>query len=105
MVCLVWHFLTTEQINVYLQEAQPWETSPKDRDICLYTCAEGLRICAILLQPFMPEKMAQVLDALGVHKSARSFTDTQFGSDLTYGSAPQSYLEREWDVFPKMAPA
>ena len=52
----------------------------------IYLCAESLRICGILLQPYMPSKMQQLLDQLGVDPDKRSFQDAEFGSDRIYGS-------------------
>jgi len=47
--------------------------------------AESLRISAILLQPFMPNKSQDLLNILRVDNTKRSFTDAGFGSDAEYG--------------------
>jgi len=54
------------RINVYLQEVAPWKLAKEPGNeekiaACLYTAAECLRVCAALLYPVMPEKMA-ILD-------------------------------------------
>ncbi|MCF7847653.1 MAG: methionine--tRNA ligase [Kiritimatiellales bacterium] len=59
------------KINVYLQERAPWslakqEGSEAEVAHCLYTAAECLRVCAALLYPVMPEKMAALRTALGM---------------------------------------
>ena len=57
------------ETNAYITHDAPWNlTDPAQADqknACIYMCAESLRICGILLQPYMPEKMKQLLDTLG----------------------------------------
>ena len=40
---------------------------------------ETMRQCGILLQPFMPEKAALLLDSLGVPPDQRTLADAAFG--------------------------
>lgn len=83
-----------------MQGSSPWHTSDEtftdpsrleEERRCnqevVYLCAESLRICGILLQPCMPERMALLLDMLGVAPESRSFKDTAVGSDSAYGTA------------------
>ena len=80
------------ETNRYLQETEPWRMKEPqltdEKNACIYMCAESLRICGILLQPFMPEKSKQLLDMIGVSDNGRSFVNTRFGSDHTYGRVP-----------------
>ncbi len=55
-------------------------------DDVIYLCAEALRICGILLQPYMPSKMGKLLDMLGVDPSARGLENATFQSDADYGT-------------------
>ncbi|KAG9244960.1 methionyl-tRNA synthetase-like protein [Calycina marina] len=91
--------------NKYLQDAQPW--SHKD-DVeyvsrAIYRCAESLRIIGILLQPFMPEKAAQLLDILGVEESRRMLRDAARGTDGDFGE-PKTPISRDaWkSLFPAL---
>jgi methionyl-tRNA synthetase len=43
----------------------------------LFVLASVLRTIAILLQPFMPESMAKLLDQLGVAEGARGFASLE----------------------------
>ncbi|MBN1888483.1 MAG: methionine--tRNA ligase [Thermoflexales bacterium] len=58
-----------KDINRYLDQAAPWrlaklgQTGQVER--VLYHAAEALRMCSVLLQPVMPERMAQVWHCLG----------------------------------------
>ncbi len=54
---------------------------------CIYLCAESLRVCGILLQPFMPDKAAQLLDMLGVDHGRRGFSFARMDADDSYGSS------------------
>ncbi|MFN7173465.1 MAG: methionine--tRNA ligase [Thermaurantiacus tibetensis] len=76
-------------LNLYLSERAPWslrKTDPAAADGVLRHAAEGIRRCAILLQPAMPERMARLLDLLGVPEDRREFkdldTDLQTGAEL-----------------------
>jgi methionyl-tRNA synthetase len=40
---------------------------------------------AILLQPFMPERMKAALDLMKVDESKRTFDHAVIGADMTYG--------------------
>lgn len=74
-------------MNSYLQHSAPWGVQDKEKvNGIIYLCAESLRICGILLQPYMPSKAQQLLDQLGVDPAKRMFQDVEFGSDTTYGT-------------------
>ena len=82
------------QTNAYMQHEAPWTMKGSEKEdeknACIFMCAESLRICGILLQPFMPDKMKQLLDTLGVSDDARFFSNTEFGSDGDFGEVPAS---------------
>ncbi|MCJ1406726.1 methionyl-tRNA synthetase [Ptychographa xylographoides] len=78
--------------NKYMQIMQPWDLVGKpdtaaEMHSIIYLCAESLRICGILLQPYMPRTMARLLDMLGVASNARRYENTLLGSDFTYGKS------------------
>ncbi|KAI8909086.1 tRNA synthetases class I (M)-domain-containing protein, partial [Gorgonomyces haynaldii] len=56
------------QLNHYWGKVEPWKLSIDDRLPILHLTLETIRVCAILLQPVMPEKMVQVLDAMNITK-------------------------------------
>jgi len=64
-------------VNGYLQASEPWklikrgEEEKKAERCILYLSMEALRICGTLLLPFMPEKMKDLLDQLGVPEGLR----------------------------------
>ncbi|MCJ1397134.1 methionyl-tRNA synthetase [Xylographa trunciseda] len=76
--------------NRYMQHTQPWDLVGNPQELenlnsIIYLCAESLRICGILLQPYMPDTMKRLLDMLGVASEARKYENTLLGSDLSYG--------------------
>ncbi len=58
--------------NRYLEQTAPWSLAKKGEterlNTVLYSSAELLRIVSILLDPVMPEKMAEIREALGLDK-------------------------------------
>ncbi|KAL9079778.1 MAG: hypothetical protein Q9157_001350 [Trypethelium eluteriae] len=87
------------ETNRYISEMQPWklvakpykasdsreEPSP-ELATTVYLTAETLRKVGILLQPFMPNKAAQLLDTLGVDQERRTF-DWVEKVDDSYGTS------------------
>jgi methionyl-tRNA synthetase len=58
------------RLNRYVEEARPWDlakdpTRAADLDRVLFGLADGLRVLALLLYPYMPATSDRVLDALG----------------------------------------
>ena len=64
-------FHLVDETNRYLELREPWKAAKdpalKDRvATTLYTCCEALRIAALLLAPFLPQKAGEILDRLGL---------------------------------------
>ena len=86
--------------NRYFAAEQPWalrKTDPERMRTVLYVTAETLRICALLIQPFMPASSARLLDLLGVPAAERDFASTGEAGRLKAGT-PLSSPE---PVFPR----
>ena len=64
----IWELVTA--LNRAIDERKPWalakEGRDHDLDALLYDVCEGLRWLAILLHPFMPERMMQMWEQLGL---------------------------------------
>ncbi|GAA6001086.1 hypothetical protein JCM10207_007406 [Rhodosporidiobolus poonsookiae] len=67
--------------NRHVQALSPWlpSATPSDVHRALFLGSESLRLSGILLQPFMPDKAAQLLDMLGVPAARRRWEDAQLG--------------------------
>jgi methionyl-tRNA synthetase len=60
----------------YFASQEPWalkKTDPARMETVLYVTAETVRQISILLQPFMPESAAKLLDLLGIPTDKRDF--------------------------------
>jgi methionyl-tRNA synthetase len=71
---IVWALISSA--DGYIDAQAPWalrKTDPARMATVLYVLAETIRGVAILLQPFMPDSMARLLDQLGVATEARDF--------------------------------
>lgn len=52
----------------------------------------------------MPDKSAELLDAMGVEAAHRSYNYATWGSDLEYGTPKFSLAKKSWDgLFPPLA--
>lgn len=86
--------LTMHQCNAVLSQTEPWNLAKKNEPAAteemqqiIFWCAETLRVGGILLQPFMPEKAAGLLDRLGVDHSRRTYEYADFHTDDSYGTS------------------
>ena len=64
------------RLNRYVEERAPWQlakdepSAPPTLDATLASLAEGLRVVAVLLHPYMPDAPRQLLAALGDGRAA-----------------------------------
>ncbi|ROT43234.1 methionyl-tRNA synthetase [Sodiomyces alkalinus F11] len=77
------------EANRYFASREPWDATKvpdaESRNKIVFHAAEAVRVAGILMQPFMPTKMAQLLDILGVQPDRRTFDHAVFRGDLDYG--------------------
>src|SRR5262245_35550885 len=86
--------------NRYVDEQAPWalkKSDPARMATVLYVLAETVRHLAILVQPIMPDSMAEMLDQLAVPANARSFATLGEGGALKAGTP----LPKPEGVFPR----
>jgi methionyl-tRNA synthetase len=106
--------LLTGKANASFQQSSPWTMMnvkdptavPRRLSAIVALTAETLRICGILLQPYMPEKATLLLDQLGVDKSKRAAEYAVIAADLDYG-IPKVSLEKGYTgiLFPPVLAA
>lgn len=86
--------------NRYVDEQAPWALKKTDAarmGTVLYVLAELVRRVALLLQPFMPDSMARMLDQLAVPADQRTFAALTQDAALKAGTvlpAPQGVFPR-----------
>ncbi len=86
--------------NGYVDHQAPWalrKTDPARMNTVLYCLAETIRHIAIILQPFMPDSMALMLDQLAVGENERTFEYLGAEHALT----PETALPKPQGVFPR----
>ncbi|KAI8998400.1 tRNA synthetases class I (M)-domain-containing protein [Gaertneriomyces semiglobifer] len=93
--------------NKYWDAQKPWTlvASPNvDHQLrlqtILYVTLETVRITALLLQPVMPRKMAELLDAIGVDAEARSWRNAKVGGRFYGAQAREVKLGIQTPLFP-----
>ncbi|KAI4864667.1 tRNA synthetases class I (M)-domain-containing protein [Hypoxylon rubiginosum] len=78
------------ETNRFLQNAAPWDKSKEGDTVAVnqivFYAAESIRVVGILLQPFIPEKSAELLDRLGVGHDRRTFQHAELHADDSYGT-------------------
>ncbi|KAF3924739.1 hypothetical protein AA313_de0208798 [Arthrobotrys entomopaga] len=75
------------ETHKYIHAAALWEDEKERvRNYMLYPALEGLRISALLMQPFMPERMGRLLDILNVRREVRGWEQAVLGADFEYGT-------------------
>ena len=86
--------------NVYVDRQAPWTLNKEDPPraaTVLWVLANAIREIALILQPFMPDSTAKMLDQLSVPEDARDFS--HFGSD--HRLAAGTDLPKPQGVFPR----
>lgn len=103
--------LTSLQTNAFFQNTAAWRIiASKDPETTkmglrvLFISAESIRIMAILLQPFMPNRMKAALDLMEVDESRRTYDFAEIGADSDYGSpaAPANTKPMTDVIFPML---
>lgn len=87
--------------NEFVDKEAPWtqkKEDPKLMEATLYTLAEVIRCIGIMLQPFVPDSAAKLLDQLAVPADKRSFEDLKPECALKPGTP----LPKPEGVFPRI---
>lgn len=90
-------FVLLRRANKYIDETEPWvlardEANKERLALVLYNLLESIRIAGVLLESFMPETSAKILDALGTQQrsleSVRSFGHLETGNHVAEKMEP-----------------
>lgn len=96
-------FKLISRTNKYIDETAPWvlakdETNRPRLASVLYNLLECVRICGILLTPFMPETVKKIFEQIGADASI-----TTYESAGTFGLLPQNAAIHKGDsLFPRI---
>ena len=86
------------EANRYFAGEAPWalkKTDPAKMETVLYVTAEVLRMVGVLVQPYVPQSAAKLLDALAIPEDQRSFAS--ISNRLVSGTA----LPAPQPIFPR----
>jgi methionyl-tRNA synthetase len=96
-------FKVTSRANKYIDETAPWILA-KDEQLkprlatVLYNLLEAIRICAVLLQPFMPDSCLEIFKQIGVNEELSLYDST-----ATFGLLPKDVTVVKGDIiFPRL---
>lgn len=90
-----------ERANLYIDQSAPWSLKKTDREKMfkiLYNLLELLRYIGIMLQPFIPNSAAQMLDQIGVPDDQRMFKHLT----RNYALEPGGQLQKPVPIFPRI---
>ncbi|MGN1405323.1 MAG: methionine--tRNA ligase [Erysipelotrichaceae bacterium] len=92
-------FSRLERLNKYIDETAPWalakdEANKGRLNDVLYTILEGIRLCAVELEAFIPSTSKRIFEQLGVNDA--SFDNNSFGyvNEYTVTSKPEILFNR-----------
>ena len=99
-----------KQVNGYLTEQAPWKVAKDDSEeararlaTILYTAAESLRACAVLLNAVMPESSAKLWDSLGAEPHLGPLAGQRVGDVGRWGQLPAGATVTKGSVlFPRL---
>ncbi|MET7639135.1 methionine--tRNA ligase [Streptomyces sp. NPDC005438] len=84
-----------KKVNLYLTEQEPWKVAKDSSEdaqsrlaTILYTAAESLRACAVLLNPVMPESSQKLWDSLGAEAHLGPLADQPLAAAGRWGQLP-----------------
>jgi methionyl-tRNA synthetase len=84
---LVWE--RVRRLNRYVEERAPWALAREEgraQELATVLCslAEGLRVVTVALSPYMPQKTAALLEALGAaERTERAFASEGWGAPIS----------------------
>jgi methionyl-tRNA synthetase len=96
---LIWEVVG--KANRYVDEEAPWtlrKTDPERMETVLYWLAETIRTLGIMIQPFMPQAAAKLLDQLAI---PGDFEHRRFDAIGLYPLVPGTALPKPEGVFPR----
>ena len=96
-------FKVTSRANKYIDETAPWVLAKDENQLSrlaavLYNLVETIRICTIMLRPFIPDSCEKIFGQIGV---AAEHTD--FDSAASFGALPKSTVVKKGEIiFPRL---
>ena len=95
-------FKVSSRANKYIDETLPWQLAKDEKKkarlaAVLYNLLETIRICTVLLQPFMPESCLKIFEQIGASGDL-----TTYDSVLSFGAIPNNASVTKGEIiFPR----
>ena len=80
----VWQFI--DWLNKYIVKVEPWKLNKEDKEYLkttLYTLVDGIYAVVWMLNPFMPQKMAEALSMLNINEIKIDIKPYSFPAEIT----------------------
>jgi len=80
----VWQFI--DWLNKYIVKVEPWKLNKEDKEhlkTTLYTLVDGIYAVVWMLNPFIPQKMAQALNMLNINEIKKDIKPYSFPVEIT----------------------
>jgi methionyl-tRNA synthetase len=80
----VWQFI--DWLNKYIVKVEPWKLNKEDKEhlkTTLYTLVDGIYAVVWMLNPFMPQKMAEALNMLNINEIKKDIKPYSFQAEIT----------------------
>jgi len=96
-------FKVTSRANKYIDETTPWILAKDEANhtrlaAVLYNLLEAIRICTVLLVPFMPSSCAKILEQIGAADEI-----TTYDSATSFGALPKTVKAIKGEIiFPRL---
>lgn len=93
--------MAVDAANGYIDEQAPWKLKKEDPErmhSVLYTLAESIRCLALIIQPFVPEASAKLLDQLKIGTDKRDFAALDASNAIIGGIE----IDKPQGVFPRI---
>jgi len=72
--------LVLRQANATMTNSAPWSQDPQPAAASYVSVLETIRVCALCLQPFIPDSAKRLLDAMDVPESERTLRHAEVGA-------------------------
>ena len=79
----VWQFI--DWLNKYIVKVEPWKLNKEDKEYLkttLYTLVDGIYTVVWMLNPFMPQKMAEALNMLNINEIKKDIKPYSFPAEI-----------------------
>ncbi|NLT14485.1 MAG: methionine--tRNA ligase [Clostridiales bacterium] len=96
-------FRVTSRANKYIDETAPWVLAKDGANLprlaaVMYNLLETIRVCAVLLKPFMPITSQKIFEQIGAHEAVQSWD-----SAAAFGELPRNATVTKGDaIFPRI---